>query len=166
MEIVLYGSQILRKESVKIEKIDDEIRQILNEMVETMRSAKGVGLAANQVGIDKRFFVLEIEEQVKKVVNPEILENIGEIEEAEEGCLSIPGIYKKVLRPSKIKVSYLNEDGEEIIEELDGLWARAFQHELDHLNGVLFVDKISQINKTLIKKKLDQIKKQCFKNKN
>lgn len=159
MKIVLYGHPTLREKSEKVEAIDDNLRGILDEMVTLMRKANGVGLAANQVDIAKRFFVLEHEGIVKKVINPEILEVSSEIADIEEGCLSIPGIYKKVNRPAKIKVKYLNENGEEIIEELEEMWARAFQHEFDHIEGILFTDKLSVMNKRLIAKKLDVLKK-------
>ena len=103
MKIVLYGNPTLRVKSAEVDKVDDDLRKTLDEMVELMRSANGVGLAANQVDISKRFFVLEVEGNVKKVVNPEIIESGEEMVEFEEGCLSIPGVYKKVTRPEKIK---------------------------------------------------------------
>ncbi len=159
MKIVLYGNPTLRKKSTEVSEIDDGLKGILDEMVTLMRKANGVGLAANQVDIDKRFFVLEIEGNVKKVINPEILESSKETSEYEEGCLSIPGIYKKVIRPEKIKVRYLDEKGEEKQEELEGMWARAFQHEYDHLDGILFVERLSNLNKRLIFKKLEVLKK-------
>ena len=137
----------------------------VDEMVELMRKANGVGLAANQVDIAKRFFVLEVEGNVKKVINPEILESGEEMAEFEEGCLSIPGVFKKVTRPEKIKVKYLDENGEEKIEELTEMWSRAFQHELDHLDGVLFTDRISVLNKRLVAKKLEVLKKDYNKGK-
>ena len=159
MKIVLYGHPTLREKAEKVEKIDDNIREALDEMVALMRKAKGVGLAANQVDIAKRFFVLEYDGVVKKVINPEILEFSEEIADMEEGCLSIPGIYKRVNRPAKIKVKYLNEKGEEVIEELEEMWARAFQHEFDHIEGILFTDRLSILNKRLVAKKLDVLKK-------
>ena len=102
---------------------------------------------------------MEIEDEIKKIINPEILEFSKELIEIEEGCLSLPGIYKKATRPRVIKVKYWNEKGEEVTEEMEDLWARAFQHELDHLDGILFIDKISPMSKRLISKKLDQLKK-------
>ena len=160
MKIIYYGNPVLRELSKEVTEITDETRKILEEMVETMREESGVGLAANQVGLTQRFFVCEVEGNVKKIINPEIIEFSEEEIEMEEGCLSIPGIYKRVKRPEKIKVKYLNEKGEKIEEELDGIWARVFQHELDHLNGVLFIDKLSALNKRLISKRLAQIKKE------
>ena len=97
---------------------------------------------------------------MKKIINPEIIEFGKEEIELEEGCLSIPGIYKRVKRPEKIKVRYQNEKGETVEEELNEVWARVFQHELDHLDGILFIDKISPLNKRLISKRLAQIKKE------
>lgn len=154
MNIYVYEDKILRTKSTPLEKeeINDELRKILDDMVETMRLANGVGLASNQVNIDRRYFVLEIDNIVKKCINPEILEILEPSVEVEEGCLSIPGIYKKVARPNKIRVSYLNENGEKIEEVMEGLWAKAFQHETDHINGMMFIDRLSPINKNLIKK--------------
>lgn len=160
MDIVYYGSPVLREVSKEVKEITKEVRKTLDEMVETMRENNGVGLAANQVGLTQRFFVAEAEGVVRKIVNPEIIEFSKEEIELEEGCLSIPSIYKRVTRAEKIKVKYLNENNEEIIEELDGLWARIFQHELDHLDGILFIDKLSPLTKRLISKKLLQIKKE------
>lgn len=166
-EIKKFGSEELRVVSERVEKIDDEIRGILTDLVDTMKNANGVGLAAPQIGINKRIFVIEIEEGIiRKVINPEILELSDEIEMNDEGCLSVPGIYKGVKRHKKLKVKYLNENGEEIIEEAEGLLARAFQHENDHLDAVLFVDKISPIAKRMISKKLQLIKKEASKERN
>lgn len=165
MNIVLYGASVLKEKSTVVEEINDELRTILDEMVELMRKAKGVGLAANQVGIAKRFFVLEIEDKVKKVINPEIVEFGEEIVEYEEGCLSIPEIYKKVNRPEMIKVKYQNENGETVGEELHDLWARAFQHEFDHIDGILFTERLSIMNKRLVAKKLTVLKRDYEKGK-
>ena len=159
MKIVLYGHPTLREKSEKVDAVDDNVRETLDEMVALMRKANGVGLAANQVDIAKRFFVLEQDGVVKKVVNPEILEFSEEIADMEEGCLSIHGIINKVKRPAKIKVKYLNENGEEVIEELEEMWSRAFQHEFDHIEGILFTDKLSVMNNRLVAKKLDVLKK-------
>ena len=159
MKIVLYGHPVLRQKSVKVENIDESLREKLNEVVKLMRKANGIGLAANQVETAQRFFVLEVDGNVKKIINPEILEFGDEIVEYEEGCLSIPMIYKKVNRPDRIKVKYYNEKEEEITEELTGMWARAFQHEFDHIDGVLFIDKLSPMNKRLVTKKLEILKR-------
>ena len=161
MNIQVYEAKILRTKSTPLEKeeINDESRKTLDEMVETMRLANGVGLASNQVDIDRRYFVLEIDEIVKKCINPEILEILDDNVEMEEGCLSIPGIFKRVARPNKIKVRYLDENGNVVEEVMEGLWAKAFQHETDHINGMMFIDRLSPINKSLIRKRLENIKR-------
>lgn len=161
MNIQVYEAKILRTKSTPLEKeeINDELRKTLDEMVETMRLANGVGLASNQVDIDRRYFVLEIDEIVKKCINPEILEILDDNVEMEEGCLSIPGIFKRVARPNKIKVRYLDENGNVVEEVMEGLWAKAFQHETDHINGMMFIDRLSSINKSLIRKRLENIKR-------
>ena len=148
-EIRTYGDPVLRNKNKDVEKIDDNIKKILNEMVDTMKDIGGIGLAAPQVGINLRMFIVEAEEGlIKKVINPEFLEYSKSSIDHEEGCLSVPGIYKKVKRPESVKVRYLNENGESVEEELDDLWARAFQHENDHLNGVLFVDRLDEKSRT------------------
>jgi len=163
-EIRTYGDPILREKSKDVEKIDDDIRGILDGMVETMRDISGIGLAAPQVGINLRMFVVEAEEGiVRKVINPEFIEFSKHSIDHEEGCLSVPGIHKKVKRPESLKVRYLNENGESIEEELEELWARAFQHENDHLEGILFVDKIAPVAKRLVSKKLLNMKKETLK---
>ncbi|EHN14971.1 MULTISPECIES: peptide deformylase [Clostridium] len=136
-----YGDELLRKKSRKIEKIDDRILTLLEDMAETMYSAEGVGLAAPQVGILKRVVVIDVGEGLIKLINPEIIETEGSQKDV-EGCLSVPGEQGEVERPYKVKVKALNEKGEEIILEGEELLARAFCHEIDHLDGVLFVDKV------------------------
>ena len=161
MDIQVYGAKILRTMTRALEKeeINDELRKTLDEMVKTMRLANGVGLASTQVNIDRRYFVMEIDGIVKKCINPEILEILADNVRTDEGCLSIPGIFKKVSRPDKIKVKYLNEYAEEVVEEMQGLWAKAFQHETDHINGMMYIDRLTPVNKNLIRKKLEIIKK-------
>lgn len=163
-EIKTYGEDCLVKESVPVAEITDEIQEILNNMVETMHDANGVGLAAPQVGINQRFFVIDIGDGVvRKIINPEILEFSDEITETDEGCLSVPGIYKKVKRAYKIKVSYLNEKNEKIEEEMTGFLAKAFQHEFDHLSGTLFIEKISPVARRVIAQKLKHLKRETEK---
>ncbi|MCR1974866.1 peptide deformylase [Clostridium sporogenes] len=135
-----YGDELLRKKSRKIEKIDDRILTLLEDMAETMYSAQGVGLAAPQVGILKRVVVIDVGDGLIKLINPEIIEAEGSQKDV-EGCLSVPGEQEEVERPYKVKVKALNEKGEEIVLEGEELLARAFCHEIDHLDGVLFVDK-------------------------
>lgn len=162
-EIRKYGDPILREVAQKVEKVDDEILEILDNMVETMYSTKGVGLAAPQVGISKRIFVCDQGDGViRKIINPVITPLTDTLIDCEEGCLSVPGIYKKVQRPEKIKIEYMNEKGEEVTEEVEGFLAIIMQHEYDHLEAVLFVDRISPIAKRMISKKLQNLKKETL----
>jgi len=162
LEIKTYGDNVLRKVSEEVKEVNDEILTILNDMVQTMYDAPGVGLAAPQIGINKRMFVIDTDGILKKIINPVFLDFSKETADDEEGCLSVPGIYKKVKRAKKVKIKYLNEKGEEIIEEAEGLYARALQHEYDHLEGVLFVDKLSPISKKLVANKLERLKKETL----
>ncbi len=157
--IRIYGEEVLREKAKKVEKIDDYILETLDNMVETMKDAGGVGLAGPQIGVGLTMFVLGVEGVVRKVINPEILYMSEELIEREEGCLSIPGVYKKLERPNIVRVKYLNENGEEVIEEAEGLLSRAFQHEYDHLVGELFVDKLGPVGKKLVSNKLKKLKK-------
>lgn len=144
MRITKLGEEVLRQkcEVVKPEEINDEMRSLFNEMFETMVSANGVGLAAPQVGISKRFFVLESDDNIKRVfINPEIIKTSEETSSYEEGCLSLPGFSENIVRPVKISVSALNENGKPfVLNDVDGLLARIIQHENDHLDGILYID--------------------------
>ncbi|ADO82460.1 peptide deformylase [Ilyobacter polytropus] len=163
-DIRTYGDPVLRKEALPVEDVNDEIREIIDSMVESMHEAGGVGLAAPQIGVSKRIFVIDIEDgKIRKVINPEFLEFSKEIVEHEEGCLSVPGVYKKVKRPARVKIKYTNENGEKVIEEAEGLLSRAFQHEADHLDATLFVDKLSPVAKRMVSKKLQALKKETEK---
>lgn len=155
-----YGSEVLRSKNEPVEEITDEIKEILNNMKETMLSANGVGLAAPQVGVNKRFFVCMLGEgNIKKIINPVITPLSDEKITFEEGCLSIPGIFKSVDRYGKIKLNYINEDGKPMELELEDYQAVVVQHEYDHLEGILFVDKISPVAKKMVSKKLAMLKK-------
>ncbi|WP_315114968.1 peptide deformylase [uncultured Clostridium sp.] len=136
-----YGEEVLRKKSRPVEKIDDRLQLLLDDMLETMYHNNGVGLAAPQVGILKRAVVIDIGEGPVFLINPEIIEEEGTCID-EEGCLSIPGEAGTVKRPYRVKVKALNRAGEEILVEGEDFMARALCHEIDHLNGILFVDKI------------------------
>ena len=136
------GDEILKKKSREVEVVDDKIRELIEDMVETMHQHDGVGLAAVQVGILKRVIVIDIYDEntpIVKLVNPKILETKGE-REVEEGCLSFPNKFAKVKRPVKVIVEGLNENGEKVRIEAEELLAQALCHEIDHLNGVTFVD--------------------------
>ena len=133
----------LRKTSKEVKEINDKIKQLLDDMAETMYQAQGVGLAAPQVGVLKKVVVVDVSEtrdQLLELINPEIIETEGE-ERDKEGCLSVPGETGIVIRPKKVKVRALNRDGETVEYEGEDLLARAFCHEIDHLSGVLFIDK-------------------------
>ncbi|MBU5437765.1 peptide deformylase [Tissierella sp. MSJ-40] len=140
-QIRLSDDPILRKVSREITEINDRIKILLEDMVDTMYEAEGVGLAAPQVGVLRRVIVIDVGEGVLKLINPEIIEQNGEVIDA-EGCLSIPNRSGTVKRPEWVKVKYLNEKGEAKEIEGTGLLARALCHEIDHLNGILFIDKI------------------------
>lgn len=145
MKIYKLGEEVLRQkcEEVKPEEIDDSMRQLFEEMFQTMISANGVGLAAPQVGIAKRFFVAMSDDEVRRVfINPVITKTSAELCDYEEGCLSIPGENENISRPEKISVSALNEHGKPfVLEDVDGLLARIIQHENDHLDGILYIDR-------------------------
>lgn len=135
------GDLVLRKKSKIVEKIDEKIITLLDDMADTMYHADGVGLAAPQIGILKRVVVIDVGEGIIELINPEIIEKNGN-QFGDEGCLSIPGKHGKVTRPKNVKVKALNRNGEEIIIEGEDLLARALCHEIDHLEGILFVDKV------------------------
>lgn len=162
--IRLYGDKVLAEKCAPVAEIDGEVRSLIKNLLDTVREAEGLGLAAPQIGVAKRVIVVaEPSEEEKKylaVINPEIVSACGE-EEAEEGCLSIPGIFEKVKRPQSVVVSGLVESGESVTVEAAGTMARAFCHEIDHLDGVLFVNKIGMVRKGLLRRKLGAIKKQA-----
>lgn len=133
--------EVLRKKARPVERIDDRILTLLDDMAETMYNAEGVGLAAPQVGILRRVVVIDVGEGVIELINPEIIEQEGE-QVGPEGCLSIPGLSGMVKRPARVVVSALNRHGERIEIEGTDLLARALCHEIDHLDGILYVDKV------------------------
>lgn len=137
------GDEILRKKAREVEAVDDKIRQILDDMVETMHQFNGVGLAGPQIGILKRLVVIDLYDDNGpiKLVNPRMVEQKGE-QEVEEGCLSFPNQYAKLIRPAQVVVEAQDENGEMFRIEAEGLLAQALSHELDHLEGILFVDKM------------------------
>ena len=139
--IKLDGDPILRKKSKEIDKVTDRIKILLEDMVETMVEANGIGLAAPQVGVLRRAVVIDIGEGVINMLNPEILDTDGAIVDI-EGCLSVPNLSGTVERPEKVKVKYTDENGEEKYLEATELLARAVCHEIDHLNGILYTDKV------------------------
>ena len=138
------GDPVLRKVSRPIDTVTDRIRTLAKDMIETMRAEQGVGLAAPQIGILRRLFVVEIEEiGLHVVINPEIIEQNGEQTDY-EGCLSVPGKSGKVKRPDYVKLQYMDLEGNDQILEAEGFFARAICHENDHLNGILYIDKVEE----------------------
>ena len=142
-EIRLSNDEILRKTSREVETVDDRIRELLDDMVETMQKYNGVGLAGPQVGVLKRVIVIDLYdgEEPLKLVNPKIIKAKGE-QEVDEGCLSFPNEYAKVIRPKEVVVEALNEEGKKVKIVGKDLLAQALAHEIDHLNGVLFIDNM------------------------
>ncbi len=149
----------LRKISEPVEKVDDELRRLMDDMLETMYDAPGIGLAAIQVGVAKRVIVMDLAEKDQEpepryFVNPEILNPDEKTTPYEEGCLSVPDFYEEVDRPISCRIKYLDYDGNPQEEEATGLFAVCIQHEMDHLEGILFVDHISRLKRERILKKL------------
>ncbi len=175
LPIVAYGDPVLRKKTEEIEEDYPDLKELIDNMFETMYGARGVGLAAPQVGLPIRLFVVDASpfaeddedelgdpslKDFKKVfINPIILEETGDKWAFSEGCLSIPDITEDVMRPANVLINYLDENFEEHEVELSGLAARIVQHEYDHIEGKLFVDKLSPLKKTMLKSKLDSIAK-------
>ena len=168
MPIVIGPDPVLNQVAKPVEKVDDDIRALLDNMLETMYNAHGIGLAANQVGVLKRVIVVDVEQDENKphtpgnpikMVNPELVTTSQELFTYQEGCLSWPQQYGDVDRPKTITVKYLDEQGKEQTMEADGLLATCIQHEIDHINGINFVDHLSKLKKEMIVKKLQKGKK-------
>lgn len=175
LPIVAYGDPVLRKKTEEIDEDYPQLKELIDNMFETMYGAHGVGLAAPQVGLPIRLFVVDgspfaededggegdpnLKDFKKVFINPIIVKEHGDKWGFNEGCLSIPDINEEVMRPSNIIINYLDENFEEHEVELTGLAARIVQHEYDHIEGKLFVDKLGPLKKTMLKSKLDQISK-------
>lgn len=142
--IVLEGDEILRKRAREVTEVNDKIRIMLDDMVETMKANHGAGLAAPQVGLFKRMFVAEVDGEIIELINPEILETEG-IQEEDEGCLSVPGMIGTVERPAYIKMKGLDRYGQEVVYEGTGFLPIVLSHEYDHLDGILYTDKATNI---------------------
>ncbi len=163
LNILKFPDPRLRTRAEPVTEFDDELRQLVADMFETMYEAPGIGLAATQVDVHKRLLVMDVSEDKSRpmvLINPEILDAEGE-EEMDEGCLSVPGYYETVRRAEKVRVRALNEHGESFEIEADGLEAVCIQHEMDHLEGKLFVDYLSSLKRDRIRKKLEKQKKQA-----
>ncbi|MDX1474710.1 MAG: peptide deformylase [Reinekea sp.] len=158
LEILEYPDPRLRTVAKPVEKVDDEIRKLAEDMLETMYEAPGIGLAASQIDRHIRLIVVDVSEDQNEphvLINPEY-DVLGEVVEYQEGCLSVPGFYEKVDRSDRIHVRALNKEGEAIEFEATDLFAICIQHEIDHLDGKLFVDYLSGLKRTRIKKKLEK----------
>ena len=156
--IELYGSEVLRRPADPVDDIDDEVRALVRDMFETMYDAKGIGLAAPQVGISRRVIVLDVAEESDEsnpvaLVNPRLASWTKKKDKQTEGCLSIPGVEAVVQRPVSVVVDGTDPEGRGVRLEAEGLFARALQHEIDHLDGVLFVDRLSPLKRQLLLKK-------------
>jgi len=158
--IYTYPEQVLRLKAETVDEISDEMREYLDRMVEFMYEADGVGLAAPQIGDSRRIVVIDAGDGPVKIINPEIVKTGNDEEIVEEGCLSLPGFSVRVKRPVQISVTYTNENGKTVQKELDGLGARAFQHEVDHLNGILIIDHASSTQRALLRSKLRKLEKE------
>ena len=163
-QILTEPNPILRKKSLVVEKVDDDLRKLMDDMLETMYAAPAIGLAAIQVGIPKKVIVLDIDQKEghKKplfFVNPEIIQKSKILSTYEEGCLSVPGQFAEIDRPDKCHIKYLDYYGEKKEINAEGMLATCIQHEIDHLEGILFIDHLSKLKKTMIIKKLSKQKK-------
>ena len=166
--IVIEPDPILRKKSIILEKVDDELRILLDDMLETMYAAPGIGLAAVQIGILKRLIVIDISKDKEKknpifLINPEIISKSKNTSIYEEGCLSLPGHFAEIERPEECQIKYIDYDGKKKEMKANGLLSTCIQHEIDHLNGILFIDYLSKIKKDMIVKKLVKQKKELNK---
>ncbi len=157
--IHLLGSPVLRERAVEIEKVDDEVRQLVRDLFDTMHADNGIGLAANQVGIARRVAVVQTEDEDAVVlIDPVIVEREGQVK-GEEGCLSIPDIFGDVERSARIVIETTTVDNERVRVEATDLRSRAIQHEIDHLEGVLFLDHLSPLKRRMLMKKWKKLRK-------
>ena len=163
-EILTEPNKILREKSLKVEKVDKDLQTLMDDMLETMYSAPGIGLAAIQVGVPKRVIVLDIAPKDEPrnpmfFVNPEIIKKSDNNSTYEEGCLSVPGQFAEIDRPDKCHIKYLDYHGQPKEIKAEGMLATCIQHEMDHLEGILFIDYLSKLKKSMIIKKLSKQKK-------
>ncbi len=166
LPIITAPSAKLKAVSEKVESVDGEIRRLLDDMLETMYAAPGIGLAAIQVGVPRRAIVIDLGRETQPagplfLVNPEIVWSSEDLLEREEGCLSLPDQYADVVRPSEVKVGYLGYDNERHEVDAGGMLSTCIQHEMDHLDGILFVDRLSVVKRNMIVRKLAKARKQA-----
>jgi peptide deformylase len=162
--ILTIPDPVLRQQAAPVERVDQELRRLMDDMLATMYDAPGVGLAAPQIGISRRVIVMDAARDDDPpdplvMINPEILERSDELRLHEEGCLSIPEITAEVERPGEVRVAFLDREGKPQEVELEGIWATIVQHEVDHLNGVLFIDYLSRLKRDMIVKKFTKQKR-------
>lgn len=163
-EILTIPNPILKQVSTPVEGgVTDEIRALMDDMLETMYAAPGIGLAAVQIGVPKRIIVMDLggpndEKQPKYFVNPEIVETIEDTQPYEEGCLSVPDYYDEVERPARCLIRYLDYDGNQVEEWAEDLYAVCIQHEMDHLEGIVFIDHLSRLKRSMALKKLKKMR--------
>lgn len=155
---------ILKTKCTPVENVDGEIVQLIDDMLDTMYAAPGIGLAAPQVGVTKRILVADVSDDPKKpqpyaLINPKIVSESDELFTYEEGCLSLPSYYAEVERPAEVTIEYLDRDGKEQTLTADGLLSTCIQHEMDHLDGIIFVDHLSSLKRNMILKKMVKAKK-------
>ena len=165
LPILVAPHPVLKRKADPVDAVTDEDRKLLDDMLETMYDAPGIGLAAPQVGVSKRMLVVDVaregeDPQPMKVINPEILKVSDDLAAYEEGCLSFPEQFAEVKRPARVTLRYLDETGAAQEIEATGLLATCLQHEIDHLDGIVFVDHVSQLKRQMILRKLSKLKKQ------
>jgi len=164
-KILTEPNKILREKSLKVERVDEDLQRLMDDMLETMYAAPGIGLAAIQVGVAKKVIVLDLtgKDEPKNplyIVNPEIIEKSNNNSTYEEGCLSVPGQFAEINRPEKCRIKYLDYYGQPKEIKAEGMLATCIQHEMDHLEGILFIDYLSKLKKSMIIKKLSKQKEQ------
>lgn len=160
-EIRTLGDPVLREKAEPVDAVDDEIRNLMDDMLETMYEADGIGLAAPQIGVGKRVIVIDVREPDVPpfgLVNPVIVEKSEAVDRGEEGCLSIPGLREIVERSERVVVEGLDREGNAVRIEADGILARALQHEVDHLDGILFIDRVSPLKRQMLLKRWQKIR--------
>ncbi len=162
--LIILPDPLLRQVSAPVERVDDDLKRLADDMLETMYDAPGIGLAAIQIGVPRRMLVIDLakdgeEKQPQVFINPEIIASSDARSVYEEGCLSIPEYYAEVERPAEVEVAYLDREGKESRVKAEGLLATCLQHEIDHLNGVLFIDHISKLKRDMVVKKFRKLAK-------
>jgi len=163
LEILEFPDPRLRTVAKPVEKVDDELRKLIDDMFETMYACPGIGLAATQVDVHQRLIVMDLSEdqtQPRVFINPEITPLTDEVAPYEEGCLSVPGFYEKVQRPARVHIKALDRDGNTFEEEADELLATCIQHEIDHLDGKLFIDYLKPLKRQMITRKMVKLKRE------